>query len=69
MKISRGLSDRTAVRRPVDQLRGRAAGSMSSDWCIYADRYKRAADLLVETVRSTYELNTVVFPIIFLYRQ
>lgn len=38
-------------------------------WCVYADGFLRAAEILVEHVRTTYELNTVVFPILFLYRQ
>jgi hypothetical protein len=37
-------------------------------WCIYADGFKRAAELLIANVRSTYEINTVVFPILFLAR-
>lgn len=47
---------------------GRVAGSGADGWCLYASGYKRAAELLVEHVRTTYELNTVVFPILFLYR-
>ncbi len=39
------------------------------DWCVYADGYKRAADLLVENLETTYDVNTVVYPIMFLYRQ
>jgi hypothetical protein len=70
MKISPELPDGKPAPRPVDRMRaGRVAGTTSSAWCIYADGYRRAADLLVETVRSTYELNTVIFPIVFLYRQ
>ena len=38
-------------------------------WCLYADGFMRAGDLLIENVRSTYEINTVIFPILFLYRQ
>lgn len=37
-------------------------------WCVYADGFLRAAEILVENVRTTYELNTVIFPILFLYR-
>ncbi len=50
-------------------FRGAAVNSVREDsWCIYADGFKRAAELLIATVRSTYEINTVVFPIIFLCR-
>lgn len=38
-------------------------------WCVYADGFFRAAEILVDNLRSTYEVNAVVFPIIFLYRQ
>lgn len=38
-------------------------------WCVYADGYKRAADLLVRHLETTYDVNTVVYPILFLYRQ
>ncbi len=37
-------------------------------WCVYADGFKRAAELLIANVRSTHEINTVVFPILFLCR-
>ncbi len=39
-----------------------------NSWCIYADGFKRAAELLIANVQSTYEINTVVFPILFLCR-
>lgn len=38
-------------------------------WCVYADGFFLAAEIIVENIRSTYEVNTVVFPIMFLYRQ
>jgi len=38
-------------------------------WCLYADGYKRAADLLVQHLETTYDVNTVVYPVLFLYRQ
>jgi len=37
-------------------------------WCIYADGFKRAAELLIANVATTYEINTVIFPILFLCR-
>ena len=40
-----------------------------NSWCIYADGFKRGAELLIEHVESTYEVNTVIFPVLFLYRQ
>lgn len=36
-------------------------------WCLYAEGYRRAAGLLIENVRTTYERNTVVFPILSMY--
>ncbi len=39
-------------------------------WDLYADGYKRAADLLVEHVKHTGEdQDTLVYPIVFSYRQ
>jgi len=38
------------------------------DWFLYADGYQRAAEMLVASISTTYELNTVVFPVIYLYR-
>jgi len=38
-------------------------------WSIYADGFRRAAELLIANVKSTYERNTVIFPILALYRQ
>ena len=38
-------------------------------WCVYADGYKRAAELLIESTKNIYETNTVIFPILALYRQ
>lgn len=50
-------------------FRGAAVGLIREDsWGIYADGFKRAAELLIGNVRSTYEINTVVFPILFLCR-
>ena len=39
-----------------------------NSWCIYAAGFKHATEILIESVKSTYEINTVVFPILFLYR-
>lgn len=40
-------------------------------WCVYADGYKRAAEVLIESSKNLniYEINTIIFPILFLYRQ
>lgn len=38
-------------------------------WSIYADGFRRAAELLIANIKSTYERNTVIFPILALYRQ
>jgi hypothetical protein len=38
-------------------------------WCVYADGYRRAAELLIECEKTVYETNTVIFPILALYRQ
>jgi hypothetical protein len=50
-------------------FRSAAVSSIREDsWGIYADGFNRAAELLIVNVRSTYEVNTVVFPILFLCR-
>ena len=38
-------------------------------WCVYADGFKRAAELLITHVKDIYDINTVIFPILALYRQ
>lgn len=39
-------------------------------WYVYAEGYKRAADCLVQQLmRSRHEIDFLVYPIIFLYRQ
>ena len=38
-------------------------------WCVYADGYKRAAELLIASTKTIYETNTIIFPILALYRQ
>jgi len=47
----------------------RVNGICKDSWSLYAAGFKRAAELLIANVRSTYEINTVIFPILFLYRQ
>jgi len=39
-----------------------------NSWCIYTAGFKRGVEILLESVKSTYEVNTVIFPILFLYR-
>ena len=44
-------------------------GAVSKDsWCVYADGFRRAAEILMDNVNTTYEVNTVCFPIIALIR-
>jgi hypothetical protein len=51
----------------VDPTRvGRVA---PGEWGIYSAGYRRAADLVVANAEATFDLNTLVFPAIFLYRQ
>ena len=38
-------------------------------WGVYADGYRRAAELLVKQARTYHDRNILVFPVIFLYRQ
>ena len=45
------------------------SGVGENSWCIYADGFLRAAELLINNIKATYEINTVIFPILFLYRQ
>jgi hypothetical protein len=40
-----------------------------NSWCIYADAFKRAAELIIESVEDTYDKNITIFPILYLYRQ
>ena len=55
--------------RNYNAFRGAAVSLIREDsWGIYADGFKRAAELLISNVQSTYEINTVVFPILFLCR-
>jgi hypothetical protein len=43
---------------------------LSDDWELYVNGYKQAADALVEHVKQTRgDQDTLVFPIVFLYRQ
>jgi hypothetical protein len=39
-----------------------------NSWCINTAGFKRGVEILLESVKSTYEVNTVIFPILFLYR-
>ena len=41
----------------------------SNVWCVYADGYRKAAVILIENVKESYDVNTVCFPIIALARQ
>lgn len=36
-------------------------------WCVYADGYKRAPELLIDNVGTTYARNTVIFPTLSMY--
>jgi hypothetical protein len=38
-------------------------------WGLYADGYRKAAELLIEHCDTFYAKNTLVYPIVFLYRQ
>lgn len=40
----------------------------SGKWFIYADGFKKAAHMLLENCQTTYDYNTVVYPIVFNYR-
>jgi hypothetical protein len=37
-------------------------------WGLYADGFKRAADLLIANVKTSYDINTVIYPILALLR-
>lgn len=41
---------------------------LSGNWFIYAEGFKKAAHLLLENCQTTYDYNTVVYPIVFTYR-
>lgn len=54
----------------INPLRNASVNMVRQDsWCIYTDGFKRAAELLITNVESTHEINTVIFPILALYRQ
>ncbi len=36
-------------------------------WCLYADGYRCAGNLLIDNVGTTYERNTIIFPILSMY--
>jgi len=38
-------------------------------WCLYADGYYKAAALLINQCETFYDRNTLIYPIVFLYRQ
>ena len=38
-------------------------------WGLYADGYRRAAELLVKQAKTYRDRNTLIYPIVFLYRQ
>ncbi len=40
----------------------------SASWSVYAEGYKRAGDLIASTA-ETHDLDFVVYPLVFLYRQ
>lgn len=41
----------------------------NTSWVVYAEGFKRAAEILIENVSNTFEKNTVIFPILALFRQ
>ena len=54
----------------INPFRNASLGVINEDsWCVYAEGFKRAAELLIENVKTTFEINTVVYPILTLYRQ
>lgn len=38
-------------------------------WTIYADGFKRAAELIIIGAKNTHDINTIIFPVLALYRQ
>lgn len=47
----------------------RNASLNNASWVVYAEGFKRAAELLIENISTTFELNTVIFQILALFRQ
>ena len=41
----------------------------NTSWVIYAEGFKRAAEILISNIKTTFEMNTVIFPILALFRQ
>lgn len=39
-----------------------------NSWCLYTAGFKPGVEILLESVKPTYEVNTVIFPILLLYR-
>ena len=54
----------TNIQRPV-----RLASLSNTSWVVYAEGFKHAAEILIRNVTTTFEINTVIFPIIALFRQ
>ena len=53
-----------------DEQHNACLGWFSDEWTIYADGYKDAGDLLVEYIKEKQvKQNSLVYPIVFLYRQ
>jgi len=47
----------------------RSASLSNTSWVVYAEGFKRAAEILIENVTTTFEINTVIYPTLALFRQ
>ncbi len=57
-------------QKEVDPFRIASLSSITEhSWPIYTAGFKKAADLLVKNARTAYDRNTLIFPVLFLYRQ
>lgn len=41
---------------------------LTPPWCLYRDGYQQAAFLLIEQCKTFYDRNTLIYPIVFLFR-
>jgi len=57
-------------KKEIDPFRiASLSGITEHSWPIYTIGFKKAADLIVKNARTACDRNTLIFPVLFLYRQ
>lgn len=59
----------SAFKPDPDPSRNAYLDRMAFPWALYADGYYKAAALLINQCETFYDRNTLIYPIVFLYRQ